>query len=362
MIAAALSIQDPRERPLEKQAAAAESHARFADRESDFMSYLRLWEYLQERQDALSSIQFRKLCRAEFLNFLRIREWQDIHGQLRQVMRTPTLALRDGRRASGAPAPAGSEAGEQEEKRRRKAIHQSLLAGLLSHIGMKSGPRDEYQGARAARFAIAPGSVLFKSGAGWVMAAELVETTRLWARVVARVEPEWAERLGAHLVKRSYSEPHWDAKRGEAMAYERVTLYGLPVVASRKVSYNKVDPAGARDLFVRLALVEGEWRTPHAFWNENRRLVEEVRALARKVRRTDVLVDDEILIDFYDKRIGREVTSARTFDAWWKKERAKQPGLLHFTRELLVNPGSGALDAAAYPDVWRYRNLDLRLS
>jgi ATP-dependent helicase HrpA len=349
VIASALSIQDPRERPLDKQAAAAEAHARYADKESDFLSYLRLWDHLAERQDALSSNQFRKLCKAEFLNFLRIREWQDIHGQLRQVMR-------DGRRSKQTPE------SKQDEKRRRKAIHQSVLSGLLSHIGIKSGPRDEYQGARAARFAIAPGSVLFKSGAGWVMAAELVETTRLWARVVARVEPEWAERLGAHLVKRTYSEPHWDTKRGEAMAYERVTLYGLPIVSSRTVSYNRVDLVGARDLFIRLALVEGDWRTPHPFWNENRRLVEEVRALARKVRRNDVLVDDEVLIDFYDKRIGREVTSARTFDAWWKRERAKQPDLLRFTRDLLINPGSGALDASAHPDVWRYRNLTLALS
>ncbi|HYT39405.1 MAG TPA: ATP-dependent RNA helicase HrpA, partial [Acidimicrobiia bacterium] len=270
VIAAALSIQDPRERPLDKQAAAAEAHARFADKESDFLSYLRLWDYLAERQDALSSNQFRKLCKAEFLNFLRIREWQDIHGQLRQVMRN----------LGGARA----RPGEGDEKQRRKAIHQALLSGLLSHIGIKGGPRDEYQGARAARFAVAPGSVLFKAPAGWVMAAELVETTRLWARVVARIEPEWAERLGAHLVKRSYSEPHWDAKRGEAMAYERVTLYGLPLVTARKVSYNRVDPAAARDLFIRLALVEGEWRTPHPFWPENRKLVEEVRALARRVR------------------------------------------------------------------------------
>ena len=351
VIAAALSIQDPRERPLDKQAAAAEAHARFADKESDFLSYLKLWDYVQERQDALSSNQFRKLCRAEFLHFLRIREWQDVHGQLRQVMRN----LR-GRRAGG-DGPV-----IEDEAKRRKAIHISLLSGLLSHIGLKSGPRDEYQGARNARFAIAPGSVLFKSGAGWVMAAELVETTRLWARVVARIEPEWAERLGSHLVKRSHSEPHWDSKRGEAMAYERATLYGLPIVSSRRVSYNRVDPAAARDLFIRMALVEGDWRTAHAFWNENRRLVDDVRALATKVRRTDVLVDEDVLIDFYDKRIGREVTSARTFDAWWKKERAKQPDLLRFTRELLINPTSGALDVGAYPDVWRYRNLDLRLS
>ncbi|HEV7861767.1 MAG TPA: ATP-dependent RNA helicase HrpA [Acidimicrobiia bacterium] len=353
VIAAALSIQDPRERPLEKQGAATEAHGRFADKESDFLSYLRLWEYLQERQEALSSNQFRKLCKAEFLNFLRIREWQDIHGQLRQVMRNVS-------RRGGPTAALGSR--PADEPKLRQAIHVSLLAGLLSHIGIKSGPRDEYQGARAARFSIAPGSVLFKSSAGWVMAAELVETTRLWARVVARIEPEWAERLGAHLVKRSYSEPHWDSKRGEAMAYERVTLYGLPVVTARKVSYNRVDPAAARDLFIRLALVEGDWRTPHPFWAENRKLVEEVRGLATRVRRNDVLVDDEVLLDFYDQRVAPEVTSARTFDGWWKKERATRPDLLRFTRELLINPATGALDVDAYPDVWRYRNLEFRLS
>ena len=256
VIAAALSIQDPRERPLDKQAAAAEAHARFADKESDFLSYLKLWDHLPGApgRPVVQPVP------------------QAVPGRVPQLPAHPGMAGhprpappgRCGASKAAGPRPAARRGRRARTRTRRKAIHQSLLAGLLSHVGLKGGPRDEYQGARGARFAIAPGSVLFKTAAGWVMAAELVETTRLWARVVARIEPEWAERLGAHLVKRTYSEPHWDAKRGEAMAYERVTLYGLPVVTARTVSYNRVDPAAARDLFIRLALVEGDWRTPHA--------------------------------------------------------------------------------------------------
>jgi ATP-dependent helicase HrpA len=346
VIAAALSIQDPRERPADKIQAAAEMHARFADADSDFLAYLRLWDYLSEQQEARSSSQFRKLCRTEFLNYLRIREWQDISGQLAQVTRT--LGLRTSR------APSGNE---------RDRIHRSLLAGLLSHIGLRSGgPKDDYQGARGAQFAIAPGSALFKKPPRWVMAGELVETNRLWARVVARIEPEWAERLGEHLVKRTWSEPHWDTARGEAMAFERVTLYGLPIVSERKVSYERVDPALARELFIRHALVEGAWETHHDFVRHNGKLVAEVHALEDRVRRRDLLVDDDELFAFYDRRIATGATSTRRFDHWWKEQRGAQPGLLNFTPEMLINPGVGEVSVAAYPDTWPASPGDLRLA
>jgi ATP-dependent helicase HrpA len=351
VIAAALAIQDPRERPADKQQAADESHARFAGGDSDFLAYVRLWDYLAEQAEALSSNQFRKLCRREFLNYLRIREWQDIYGQLRQVTRN--LGLRPNR-----------EPGPEDR------IHLSLLAGLLSHVGVREGTTRDYQGARGARFAIAPGSSLFKKSPRWVMAAELVETNRLWARVAARIQPEWAERLGGHLVKRTWSEPHWDAERGEAMAYERVTLYGLPLVTARKVSYGRVDPAGARELFIRHALVEGDWRTNHRFVEHNRRLVEQVRALEARARRRDLLVDDEVLVDFYAARIPAEVTSARQFDSWWKpvvrgvpgkEEGAAHPDRLDFTLSQLLDPGAGPVDVAGYPDTWPVGDASLPL-
>jgi ATP-dependent helicase HrpA len=351
VIAAALAIQDPRERPADKQQAADESHARFAGGDSDFLAYVRLWDYLAEQAEALSSNQFRKLCRREFLNYLRVREWQDIYGQLRQVTRN--LGLRPNR-----------EPGHEDR------IHLSLLAGLLSHVGVREGTTRDYQGARGARFAIAPGSSLFKKSPRWVMAAELVETNRLWARVAARIQPEWAERLGGHLVKRTWSEPHWDAERGEAMAYERVTLYGLPLVSARKVSYGRVDPAGARELFIRHALVEGDWRTHHRFVEHNRRLVDEVRALEARARRRDLLVDDEVLVDFYAVRIPAEATSARHFDSWWKpglrgvpgkEEGAAHPDRLDFTLSQLLDPGAGPVDVAGYPDTWPVDDASLPL-
>ncbi|WP_091552753.1 ATP-dependent RNA helicase HrpA [Micromonospora pattaloongensis] len=343
VIAAALSIQDPRERPADKQQAADQSHARFADPDSDFVAFLNLWQYLQEQQKALSSSGFRRMCKSEFLNYLRVREWQDIHSQLRQVVRALGVTFND-----NPPEPA--------------AIHQSLLAGLLSQVGLKEGAKNEYLGARGAKFAIFPGSALFKKPPRWVAAAELVETSRLWARGVARIEPEWVEALAGHLVKRSYSEPHWEKKQGAVMAYERVTLYGLPLVTSRKVNYGRIDPELSRELFIRHALVEGDWHTHHAFWRENQRLREEIEELEHRARRRDILVDDQSIFDFYDQRIGAEVVSARHFDAWWKKVRRTQPDLLAFDRAMLINQGRGGVDEADYPDVWQQGELRLPLT
>ncbi|HEX2358002.1 MAG TPA: ATP-dependent RNA helicase HrpA [Micromonosporaceae bacterium] len=343
VIAAGLSIQDPRERPTDNQQAADERHARFADKESDFLSYLNVWNYLQDRQRELSSSAFRRMCRAEFLNYLRVREWQDLVSQLRQVTRTLGMATND------VPA---------EPQR----VHQALLAGLLSHVGLLDAEKREYVGARNARFAIFPGSALFRRSPRWVMAAELVETSRLWARIVAKVEPEWVEPLAGHLVKRQYSEPHWEKNRGSVVALERVTLYGVPIVAGRKVSYGRIDPELSRELFIRHALVEGDWETRHPFFHENRALLSEVEDLEHRARRRDILVDDETLFEFYDRRVGEEVVSARHFDAWWKRARPSQPDLLNFEKSMLINERAGEVSEADYPDAWSHGELRLPLT
>jgi ATP-dependent helicase HrpA len=345
VIVAALSIQDPRERPSDKQEAAAAQHRRLADPGSDFLSWLNLWRYLHERQAELSSNQFRRLCRAEFLNYLRVREWQDLHGQLRAVVRDLGIKLN---RAEAEPD--------------ADRIHTALLAGLLSHIGLKQGDTRDYLGARGTRFAIFPGSALARKPPQWVMAAELVETSRLWAREVARIQPEWAEELAAHLVKRTYAEPHWSRSRGAVLATERVTLFGVPIVAQRQVNYGPIDPPLARELFLRHALVEGDWETSHEFFARNRRLLAEVEELEHRARRRDILVDDHTLFDFYDQRIPDEVVSARHFDAWWKRARQDQPDLLDFERSMLIGDAAGAADAAAYPDTWEQDGHRLRLT
>ena len=345
VITAALSIQDPRERPADKQQQADEKHARFADKESDFFSYLNLWRYLREQQRELSGNQFRRLCRSEFLNYLRVREWQDIYSQLRQVVRTLGLTLTERDDLSGA-----------------QPVHTALLSGLLSHIGLKETDKREYLGARGAKFAIFPGSALFKKQPRWVMSAELVETSRLWGRVNARIEPEWAEKLAPHLVKRSYSEPHWEKKQGAVMAFEKVTLYGLPIVPRRKVGYSRVDPVACRELFIRHALVEGDWETHHPFFEENRKLLARIEEIENRARRRDIAVDDETVYALYDARIPADVVSARHFDSWWKKARHDDPKLLTFTRELLVNAGRDAVDPGAYPDAWLVDGIRLPLS
>ncbi|MDT0445124.1 ATP-dependent RNA helicase HrpA [Streptomyces johnsoniae] len=341
VIAAALSIQDPRERPADKQQQADAKHARFREgpaEESDFLALLALWSYVREQQRALSSSAFRRMCRTEFLNYLRIREWQDIYSQLRTVAKTLRIELSE---LDAEPA----------------RVHQSLLAGLLSHVGLKDPDKHEYLGARGTKFAVFPGSVLFKKPPRWLMSAELVETSRLWARVNGRIEPEWIEPLAGHLVKRTYSEPHWEQKQAAVMAYERVTLYGVPIVAQRKVNYGRIDPVVSRDLFLRNALVEGDWRTRHQFFHDNRKLLAEVEELEHRARRRDILVDDETLYDFYDQRVPDHVVSGAHFDSWWKKKRQAEPDLLSFEKSMLINEQAERVTKADYPDTWRQGRL-----
>ena len=350
VIAAALSIQDPRERPSEKQQAADEKHRRFADETSDFLALLNLWNHVREQQKALSSSAFRRMCRTEFLNYLRIREWQDIYSQLRSVAKTMGIHITE------------SAAGN-EDAAPPQAVHTSLLAGLLSHIGLKDPEKNnEFIGARNAKFAVFPGSSLFKKPPRWIMSAELVETSRLWARVNARIEPEWVEPLAQHLVKRTYSEPHWEQKMAAVMATEKVTLYGVPIVVDRKVNFGRIDPETSRDLFIRNALVEGDWRTHHQFFHDNRKLLAEVEDLEHRARRRDILVDDETLFDFYDRLIPEHIVSGAHFDSWWKHRRAEEPELLNFEHSMLINESAEAVTKDDYPDSWRQGGLKFRVT
>jgi ATP-dependent helicase HrpA len=362
IIAAGLSIQDPREWPADKRPQATELHGRFADPGSDFVAYLNLWEHVRAEQRTMSSSQFRRSCRRELLNFQRVREWQDLVTQLRTV--SHDLGIRTHR----APA-------------ERDALHRSLLAGLLSHIGRRAedetgregkGPEGkgrsrggaegrgrDYEGARGTRFALGRSSGLVKKSPPFVMAAELVETNRLWARTAARIEPEWAERLGAHLVQRSYSDPAWDRRRAAAVALERVTLYGVPIVTSRRVDYGRLDAADARRLFLRHALVEEDWDTHHGFLADNRRAAAAVRAVEDRVRRRDLLIDEDARYDLYDDLVPASVHSGRTFDRWYKGVPA---ATLTFTPAQLVDPSAGPIRFDDYPDTWAHHGLVFPLS
>ncbi|MFE2018097.1 ATP-dependent RNA helicase HrpA [Streptomyces sp. NPDC059499] len=343
VIAAALSIQDPRERPSEKQTQADQQHARFKDETSDFLAFLNLWRYIREQQKERGSSSFRRMCKQEYLNFLRIREWQDIYAQLRTVAKQMGVQI-------------------NEEDAPEQSVHTSLLAGLLSHIGLKDTEKNEYLGARSAKFAIFPGSALFKKQPRFVMSAELVETSRLWARVNAKVEPEWIEPLAQHLLKRTYSEPHWEKDQAAVMAYERVTLYGVPIVAQRKINFGRIDQEASRDLFIRNALVEGDWRTHHQFFHDNRKLLGEVEELEHRARRRDILVDDETLFDFYDQRIPEHIVSGAHFDSWWKHKRRDEPDALDFERSMLINEKAGTVTKDDYPDSWRQGKLKFRVT
>ena len=343
IIVSALSIQDPRERPTEKQQASDEKHRRFADKKSDFLAFLNLWHYVQEQQKALTKNQFRRQCQKDFLNYLRIREWQDIYQQIRLAVREMGL-------------PINSEKAEYQQ------IHTALLSGLLSHIGLKEAEKQQYLGARNAHFAIFPNSVLFKKQPKWVMAAELVETSKLWGRMVAEIEPEWIEPLAEHLTKKSYSEPRWSKSRGAVIADEKVSLYGVPIVAARPVNYGAIDPRVSREIFIQSALVEGDWNTKHKFFKQNQQLIREVEELEHKSRRRDILVDERTLFEFYDQRIGMDVVSQKHFDTWWKKAEKQNPELLNFERSFLINDDAEQVSKLDFPNFWHQGNLKLKLT
>nr|WP_314170895.1 ATP-dependent RNA helicase HrpA [uncultured Aggregatibacter sp.] len=343
IIVSALSIQDPRERPTDKQQASDEKHRRFADKKSDFLAFLNLWHYVQEQQKELTKNQFRRQCQKDFLNYLRIREWQDIYQQIRLAVREMGL-------------PINSEKAEYQQ------IHTALLSGLLSHIGLKEAEKQQYLGARNAHFAIFPNSVLFKKQPKWVMAAELVETSKLWGRMVAEIEPEWIEPLAEHLTKKSYSEPRWSKSRGAVVADEKVSLYGVPIVAARPVNYGAIDPRVSREIFIQSALVEGDWNTKHKFFKQNQQLIREVEELEHKSRRRDILVDERTLFEFYDQRIGTDVVSQKHFDTWWKKAEKQDPELLNFERSFLINDDAEQVSKLDFPNFWHQGNLKLKLT
>ena len=362
VLAAALTIQDPRERPADVRAEADAMHARFVDDTSDFSSFLLLWDYINEQQAALSSSQLRKMCHREYINYLRIREWQDLFAQLREMGRTANIHASGGRDIN-------ASAHEID-------IHKSLLSGLLSHVGVKEerekdskgrtrGPR-EYLGARGTKFAIFPGSGLFKKGPDWVLSAELVETSRLWARTNAAIDPQWIEEIGKHLISVQYSEPHWSLSSGAAVAYAKGTLFGLTIYADRPVQYARVDAAAAREIFIQSALIEGQWHTQHKFYLRNQRALAEVEELEARLRRRDLRVDDSVLFAFYDARIPAHVTDVRAFDKWWKQARLEDDNFLDFNPEKLINEEASDYDDSQFPRQWVQRTdsgeltLDLR--
>ncbi|MBD3782795.1 MAG: ATP-dependent RNA helicase HrpA [Micrococcales bacterium] len=346
VLVAALSIQDPRERPVDKEAQADQQHARFTDERSDFAALLNLWRYLKQQQKDLSHSAFRRMCKNEYLHYLRIREWQDLHAQLRRAARQaridPDLAT------------AVKDADPDWD-----TVHRALLAGLLSHVGVRDEVKREYLGARGARFGISPGSTLFRRRPEYVMAAELVETSRLWARTVASIEPEWAEEAGAHVVARTVSEPRWSRNAGAAVATERVTLYGVPLVTDRTVQYARIDPVAAREIFLRSAFVEGDWDPRHDFWRRNQRTLERVAELEERARRRDIVVDDDVVFAFYDSRIPPDVVTERHFDRWWRGERRRRPDLLHLTEDVLTSEAGEGVSANDYPRTWRQGDLEL---
>lgn len=363
VIVAGLTIQDPRERPLAKREQADQMHARFADQTSDFLSLLNLWNYIEEQQKKLSASAFRRLCKAEHLNYLRVREWQDLIKQLRSISKPLGLEL-------GSP------------KIDPDGIHRSILAGLLSQIGLKqlsdkkvadlvkgSGSTsakpargsNEYLGSNNKKFVIFPGSALAKKPPAAIMSAELVETSRLFARMNASIDPAWAEKLGGDNCKRSYSEPHWEKSQGAVVAYERVMLFGVPIIAARRMQFARIDAGFCRELFIRHALVLGEWDSQQPFDRANRALIKQLEAAADRARKPSLAPDEDDIYRFYFERVPADVLSTRTFEGWWKKAKNETPNLLTMTREDLLGVDATKPESHEHPDEWVYQGETLKL-
>ncbi len=349
VIAAALSVQDVRDRPLDKQAQADQAHARFDDEKSEFSGTLRLWKWLEDSRGGhgtdhkLSHRQYENLLREHFINPRRVREWRDTHSQLLTVVTEQRWPINS--------TPAGYE-----------PLHLSMLSGLLGNIGCKNDAEDWYLGARGIKFHRHPGANLSKKPGRWIVCAELVETTRLFGRGIAAIEPQWLEQVGAHLLKKQMLDPHWEKKAARVSALERATLYGLVVYSQRRVDYSRVDPAGAREIFIREALVQGDWETRLAFLAANQKLVRQVAELEHKSRRQDVLVDDEVVFAWYDGQIPADVCNGASLERWYGQAVRENPKLLHLTREALMRHEAAGITAQAFPRTLRLGGVDCACS
>ncbi|MFD2228713.1 ATP-dependent RNA helicase HrpA [Alkalimarinus sediminis] len=342
IITSALSIQDPRERPAEKKQAADQAHAAYKDPDSDFVSFVNLWNQYEEERQALSSNQLKKHCLKNYLSFMRMREWREVHRQLHLICKE--LKFTENAAASG-----------------YEAIHRSLLSGLLNNIGAKEDKK-EYKGARNRHFNIFPGSACYKKPPKWIVSAELVETSQVFARINAKIEPQWVEPLAAHIVKHSYFEPHWEQKRGQVVAFERISLYGLDIVPKRKIHYGTIDSKVSRELFIRHALVQGELRSKAPFLRENSQLIEQVDELETRIRKKDILIDDDTLFDFYEERIPTNIISGRYFESWWKKLGPDQLSSLRLTKEFVMKREASEVNESSYPDTINLNNINFKLN
>ena len=344
IIASALSVQDPRDRPVEAQGAADLAHKKFADEKSEFPAYLKIWAWFDDAiKHKKSNRQLQEHCRANFLSQLRLREWRDVHVQLLTIVREQGWRLNE--------APATYE-----------QLHTALLTGLLGNIGFKADDEPHYLGARGIKFHIWPGSTLSKKPGKWIVAAELVDTSRLYARTVAQIQPEWLEKVGGHLLKKSYGEPRWEKKSGQVSAYERATLYGLVVYSQRRINYGKFNPKEAREIFIRDALAGGDFETRAPFFAHNQKLIREIENLEHKSRRLDVLVDDELIAAFYDKLVPEGIHNAVDFEKWLKEASTKNPKLLYLNRDDLMRHEAAGVTTDLFPKLMRNAGIEMALT